>query len=331
MGDVWVYWDDVSPDGFSAMDRLFAAARKIAGTLRVSLCCVSMDRSAQEQKECLTSLGVDALLIAETEGGEFVRARVLAEMAKSYSPETILFPAQVSSSAIAAQTAMLLGTGLTADCTRLSLDGENRLVQTRPALGGETIADIICPYRRPQMATVRLHALEAATKNIEPRPPCAVLSYRPIYSGTDPLRSVQLDSTKQRRNIGEAKLIVAGGKGIGSRDGFRLLERVARHIGAALGATRAAVDAGFAGWNCQIGQTGTMVAPDLYIGFAISGSVQHIAGMHMAKRVIVVNNDPNAPFFDYADRAILADWREVAELILQTDFNRSFENNGGVT
>nr|HML49422.1 electron transfer flavoprotein subunit alpha/FixB family protein [Clostridia bacterium] len=200
-------------------------------------------------------------------------------------------------------------TGLTADCTGLSIDADGLLLQTRPAFGGRWMADILCKDRRPQMASVRPDVFPTPTDPLEDIAPLERVreeaeSYLTLLSRT-PLAQAQA--------LADAPAVIAGGKGIGSKKGFEKLERLAGLLGGAVGATRAAVDAGFADYSQQIGQTGRIVRPKLYIALAISGMAQHVLGMQGAQTVVAVNQDRHAPIFSYANHGIVADWEETVD------------------
>ena len=248
---------------------------------------------------------------AEDEMGKALALRRLAEREK---PEMMLFPSTLEFRTVAPMAAAMLETGLTADCTALALTEEGRLLQTRPALGGSVSVDILCETARPQMATVQENALPEP--RLLPRAEGAV-SREELYS--QPLLRVLSSSAAESRGIAlrDARVILSGGKGVGSRDGFAVLRTLAARIpGAAVGASRGAVSANLALYECQVGLTGEFVRPSLYIAFGISGAVQHLVGMRNSSRIIAVNTDPNAPIFDYSDVAIVAPWAAVAEELL---------------
>lgn len=259
-----------------------------------------------------TAIGADRELVCELECPNKSKAEILTRMIAEYSPHIVLFPATVMSSQVAAHTAARLDTGLCADCTELWMEGD-LLVMHRPAFGGGVEADIICPRHRPQMATVRPGSIKAAP----PLSPVPVrIPFTPDALPPDPVELIASVAAAASENIREADIIVSGGLGVGSREGFKLLAELAKKLGGQLGASRAAVDAGYADWSRQVGQTGSIVCPKLYLAFGISGAVQHIAGMHAAKCVISVNTDPRAPIFEYSDYAIVGDWRDFAEKLL---------------
>jgi electron transfer flavoprotein alpha subunit len=210
-----------------------------------------------------------------------------------------------------AMAAWHLKAGLTADCTSLCVkDGE--LLQTRPAFGNNIMAQIrtVSPI---QMATVRPDTFRAS--------PCPAAN--PAFfaeSFTDDTTRVTIEETVPYGNampLGQADIILAGGLGIGSAEGFAKLAAFAEKIGAAVAASRGAVDAGFAPYRCQVGMTGVTVGPKLYIAVGISGAVQHLSGMSGSDTVIAINTDPKAPIFDYADYGIVGDWESVIQKALE--------------
>lgn len=216
----------------------------------------------------------------------------------------VLAPATVRMRGIMPILAWYLGAGLTADCTGLAMDGE-RLLQTRPAFGNSVVADIqtVSPI---QMATVRPGTFSAVLRL------CAPTVVQEICAVTE--ESVLLEEMLAQQTdapLQQAEIIVAGGLGIGSKEGFERLSKLAERIGATVAASRSAVDAGLAPYRCQVGMTGVTVCPKLYIAVGISGAVQHIAGMSGAEKVIAINIDPKAPIFDYADYGIVGDWETV--------------------
>lgn len=232
----------------------------------------------------------------------------LAEKLTLWQNTVVLASATVQMRGIMPILARYLKAGLTADCTALSMDGSS-LLQTRPAFGNSLMATIKT-LSTIQMATVRPGTFQPAENPRqaqiipEDMPPAGRVSlreYQPFTEGVP---------------LGQAQIIIAGGLGIGSKEGFGKLEAAAAKLGAAVAASRSAVDAGFAPYRCQIGITGVTVCPKLYIAVGISGAVQHLSGMSGAEKVIAINADPKAPIFDYADYGIVADWEEVLEELL---------------
>lgn len=236
-----------------------------------------------------------------------------ARVIRQLGADSVLFPATVRGRFLSAWAAARLETGLTADCTALGVTEDGLLLQSRPAFGGNLTADILCKTSRPQMASVRpgvfpMPDVDACASvnpaSIREIPPEALRTYAKRMGFTPAENAVSLQ---------EAEVIVAGGKGVGSKKGFEKLFTLAGLLGGAVGATRSAVDAGYISYPHQIGQTGVTVRPKLYIGFGISGIVQHTVGMNSAKTVIAVNTDRLAPIFAHADYAVVGDWETVAD------------------
>ena len=227
-----------------------------------------------------------------------------------WKPEIILAPATIRLRGILPILAGLLKAGLTADCTDLQIL-EERLIQIRPAFGNHLMA-WIKSNSEIQMATVRQGVFRALAYNKEES---EVREYElNVLSKVEEVSYMPLENTCL---LNQAEIILAGGMGIGSRQNFKFLEEIAKKIGAGLGASRLAVDAGFAPYACQIGQTGITVHPKLYIAVGISGAVQHLAGMSGAETVVAINNDPKAPIFQYADYGIVGNWKEILTKMIE--------------
>ena len=238
----------------------------------------------------------------------------IAEALRQLQPDAALFPANVRGRFLSAWAAARLDTGLSADCTELSVTAEGWLLQSRPAFGGNLIADILCTEKRPQMASVR--------PGVFPMPSSC-------YASPKEMRTIAIEAPVQRlhcvsrtplpntTSIREAEVIVAGGKGIGSKAGFDKLRTLAELLHGTVGASRSAVDAGWASYAHQVGQTGSTVRPTLYIALGISGMVQHISGVSGAKTIIAVNKDRNAPIFNYADYGVVDDWERVVDAMIR--------------
>ncbi|NLE76988.1 MAG: electron transfer flavoprotein subunit alpha/FixB family protein, partial [Chloroflexi bacterium] len=208
-------------------------------------------------------------------------------------------------------------TGLTADCTGLTIDPETKnLLQTRPAFGGNIMATIICPNYRPQMATVRHRVFEMPTPTdgrsgeVVRKP--AILTEPEIDS-----KVVDFLIEEGEVNLADAKIIVSGGRGVKGPEGFEPVRELANVLGGALGASRSAVDAGWIPYAHQVGQTGRTVRPDLYIACGISGAIQHLAGMQTSRVIVAVNKDPEAPIFGVADYGIVGDLFQVVPALTE--------------
>ena len=230
------------------------------------------------------------------------------------APDSVLFPATVRGRFLSGWAAARLQTGLTADCTALGVTPDGLLLQSRPAFGGNLTADILCREKRPQMASVRPGVFPMPeTEGDVPAAPMEKLDVRPLR---DYLTREGFTPAQNAVSLQDAQVIVAGGKGVGSRKGFDKLFRLAALLGGAVGATRSAVDAGYIGYAHQIGQTGVTVRPRLYIVFGASGAIQHTVGMSAAKTVIAVNRDRLAPIFRSADYGVAADWEETIDVMI---------------
>jgi electron transfer flavoprotein alpha subunit len=210
-----------------------------------------------------------------------------------------------------------LQTGLTADCTGLDIDSDGNLIQIRPTYGGNIIASIISPNHRPQLASVRPNVF--AVRPAKPQGNLTLYkeSIEPEHL-EDRVRLVKSEEKEDAyRDVTEADILIVGGYGVGSKENFQKLEKLAIRMNAAIGATRKAVDEGWAPADVQVGQTGKTVAPSLYIGCGVSGALQHTIGMKNAKTIITINNNPAAPIFAMSDVAILGDCVEVCEALCE--------------
>ena len=210
-----------------------------------------------------------------------------------------------------------LYTGLTADCTGLDIDPSNgRLLQTRPAFGGNIMATIVCPNHRPQLATVRPKVFPAPYPGEPGRP--EIIRIKPpallLKSDVELLEFISEGGGGQ--SIADADVLIAGGRGVGSADGFKLLERLAGLLGGAVAASRSAVDSGWAPYRCQVGQTGKTVQPKLYIACGISGAIQHLVGMKSAEKIIAINSDPSAAIFSVADIGLVGEWKPIVQKLI---------------
>ena len=265
--------------------------------------------------------GADHVIIVEEESFKTyqtgIYTKAIAQIAREKKPEILLFGATPQGRDLAPRVANRLKTGLTADCTGLEIcPKEGILLQTRPAFGGNIMATIVCPDNRPQMATVRPGVMKKLPRD-------------PRRSGTREEIKIHLEekdfitrvleivqSTRNGVKLEDAKIIVAGGHGVDSLEGFKVLKTLAEELGAEVGASRAAVDAGWIGQDHQIGQTGKTVRPDLYIACGISGAIQHLAGMSQAKSVISINTDKRAPIVAASDVTFIGDMFQVVPMLI---------------
>lgn len=297
------------------------AESSVASTCRVVAVLAEAPRAAS-QASCLLEAGANEVLRCQDErfaqADSEVWASWISGLAKERHPETMLFGATAFGRELAPRIAVLLQTGLTADCTVLSIDPKTGLLQqTRPAFGGNLMATIECPAHRPQMATVR--------PGVFPASGVAPLAPRSAGAVTD----VELDAAVQPRvrrldveaisggAIAQAKRLVVVGRGIGSKKHLPLMKRLAELLDADVGCTRPLVENGWLDYAHQVGQTGASVAPELLLSLGVSGAIQHLAGMGGAQTVIAVNEDSSAPIFGAARYAVVGDCVEFAEELVR--------------
>ena len=245
-------------------------------------------------------------------GDESAFAIFLAEMIRQWGIQIVLAPATVQMRNIMPMLAWQLNAGLTADCTALRMEGE-QLIQTRPAFGNSLMADIRS-LSEIQMATIRPGTFRPEEQAVR-MSDIQTITYTP----NERVKLRSFGSFAQGKPLSQAEIIVAGGMGVGSKAGFEKLEALAKKLGGSLGASRTAVEAGFAPYRCQVGMTGITVCPKLYIAVGISGAVQHLAGMSGSGKVIAINSNSKAPIFDYADYGIVGDWEVVVDKLLKEE------------
>lgn len=275
----------------------------------------------QDYKEGFTNSGIDKVFVYEDESFENYSTetytKLIVDLVKEIEPQIFLIGATNQGRDLAPRISSSLKTGLTADCTGLDINDKGQLAATRPTFGGQLMATILC-RTYPQMATVRPKVFKPANqinyKNTE-------FVYKLIKS-EDFINNVELLEFIGNLNdtideLDSAEIIVAGGKGMKSEEGFKLLDEFANLIGAKVGASRGAVELGFAPHTAQIGQTGKTVSPKVYIACGISGAIQHTVGIMGSEHIICINNDPNAPIFDVADTGIVADVFEVLPKLIK--------------
>ncbi|MFZ5769736.1 MAG: FAD-binding protein [Bacillota bacterium] len=270
----------------------------------------------------LIARGADEVLVVDDPALGDLREEpvvvALADLVRERKPEIFLFGATALGRSLAPRLAARLGTGLTADCTGLDIDPERRiLVQTRPAFGGNLMAVVVCPRRRPQMATARPRVFRPLAPDPSRRGEvitCPVDGSR-LLSRTRLLDYVE--EATETVKLEDADVIVAGGRGLGGPEHFSLIFELARLMGGAVGASRAAVDAGWIPYCHQVGQTGKTVAPKVYIAVGISGAIQHLAGMSSADVIVAINKNPQAPIFKVANYGIVGDLFEVVPALTE--------------
>ncbi len=308
---------------------LLHKGRELADILKVPLLAALIGHDLSSSAQSLIEYGADRVIVADHPSLEgFIDelyGEVLSRIIRTFRPEILLAGATSIGRSFIPKVATQIGTGLTADCTELSIDSEKRLLlQTRPAFGGNIMATIICPQKRPQMATVRPKVMKRGL----PRPGCSGeivavdWDWSQITSPTTLLEIVEEVSEKVR--LAEADVIITGGRGLQEGRHFAIIRELADLLNAAVGASRGAVDAGWISYAHQVGQTGKTVAPKLYMAIGVSGAVQHLVGMQSSDTIVAINMDPHAPIFDVASYGIVGDLFEVVpEMIRQLKARRN--------
>ncbi|MFC1949325.1 FAD-binding protein [Chloroflexota bacterium] len=299
---------------------LLSRGRELADTLDTELCAVCMGYNIKEAEQ-LISYGADRIYLVDDpalgDHSEELYVGQLVRLIQEHKPEIVLTGATSLGRSFIPRVAATLKTGLTADCTGLDVDTENRLLlQTRPAFGGNIMATIICQSRRPQMATVRPRVF--ARNKLEGRKGQVIqIDFdREQVTAKTKLLNFIADLTEMVK-IEDADIIVSGGRGLGKPENFQLIEELASALGAAVGSSRPPVDDGWIPYPHQVGQTGKTVRPKLYIACGISGSVQHMAGMQTSECIVAINNDPEAPIFEIATYGIVGDLFKIVPMLTE--------------
>lgn len=292
---------------------LLGEGRKLADKLGVELTALLIGSGIKKLSDTLFEYGAEKVFVVDSKEYDKYTTEAytaaLVETIHQKKPEIVLLGATTIGRDLAPRSSARLKTGLTADCTSLDIDLEKRLIlQTRPAFGGNVMATIICPNHRPQMSTVRPGVME---KSAPEKGKKGLLEEIKVATPDIKIKVAKIvKETKKQVALTDANIIISGGRGAGA-DGFKLIQKVAEILGAEMGASRAAVDAGFIGKEHQVGQTGQTVKPELYIACGISGAIQHLAGMQSSRTIVAINKDPNAPIFKMCDFGIVGDIKEV--------------------
>jgi len=327
-GEVWVFAEADGGRLAGATTELLGKGRELADKLGVRLGAVLLGSGVRPLADELFACGSDVVYIADHEALSPYRtlpyARIVGALASERRPEVVLYGATPVGRDLAPRIASALRTGLTADCTDLQIGDydtggatyREKLLQIRPAFGGNILATIVTPHRTPQMATVREGVMRAPERRAGRCGEICEIPYGPTDADLA-VRVLERRIEEKRVDLKAAPIIVAGGYGMGSREGFRLVEELARVLGGVVGASRAAVDAGFIHRDHQVGQTGTTVRPKLYVACAISGSIQHRAGMAESAKIVAINRDPCAPIFEIAHYGIVGDVHEAIPRMIE--------------
>jgi len=323
-GEVWVFAEQEDGTLSDVPLELMSKGRELADRLSVPLAALLLGDDVEEAAERLIAHGADRVYLVQDERLDHYQAtsygRVICGLIEKHKPQICMFGATPIGRDLAPTVASAMRCGLTADCTDLQIGDhteaktkevhKNLLLQIRPAFGGNIIATIVNPGRWPQMATVREGVMPMGVAD-ESRTGEIVRCEAGLEGVTLPLTVHETHRRAKKVNLKAARVIVAGGAGVGSRDNFKKIWGLANCLGAAVGGSRAAVDLGFVDHDHQIGQTGTTVRPALYIACGISGAVQHRAGMQESAKILAINSDPDAPIFSVAHYGIVGDLNDV--------------------
>ena len=312
---LWVYAEQRAGQLQDVTLELLGQGRTLADKLGVELSAVLLGHQVRGLGDKLFEYGADKVYLVDHPALENYTAEPYAEamsaLVRKYKPEALLAGATSIGRGFIARVAIQVNAGLTADCTELDVDVEKRLLlQTRPAFGGNIMACIVCPDHRPQMATVRPKVFAP----LAPVPGRTGELIEEALNLKDPVVRVleTVNAMQNEVNVAGAEFIVTGGRGVGAPENFKLLEDLADALGgAAIGASRAAVDAGWISSFHQVGQTGKTVRPKIYIACGVSGQIQHLVGMSSSDTIIAINKDPDAPIFGVADIGIVGDLFQV--------------------
>lgn len=320
---VWVFVETCQ-DGRRVRDvthELLSIGKKLKDELKEELCAILLGNDAAGLCDELASYGADKIYLVENPRLDVyntdVFSTVITALITRHKPSIMLYPATITGRDLAPRVAGAIGAGLTADCTGLAIK-DGLLLQTRPAFGGNIMADILCPNTRPQMSTVRPNVM----KKNQPVPGARAVVVRENMTIDKNLARVKVVERKIIRDHGgdklsEARVIVSGGRGVKSREKFKMLEELAGLLGGTVGASRAAVDMGLKPKPHQVGQSGTTVSPKLYLSCGISGAVQHIVGMRSSDVIISINKDPNAPIFNVSKYGIVGNLHEILPKLIE--------------
>ena len=318
---VWVFAEQRDGKVKSVSLELLAKARELAVGLKTEVCAVCFGHAVQDIQQ-LINHGADKVFLVDnpelaSNPEDYLTAQ-LSGLIQQYKPEIVLAGATALGRSFIPRVAAKVQCGLTADCTGLEIDFEKRqLLQTRPTFGGNIMATIICPSSRPQMSTVRPRTFKKSTPDAGHQGKIIKLDFQKdgMTARSHLLKFVEDVSDKIK--LDEADVIVAGGRGLGKPENFRLIAELAATMGAALGSSRPPVDEGWIPYSHQVGQTGRTVAPKLYIACGISGAVQHLAGMQTANTIVAINSDPSAPIFEIATYGLVGDLFTIVPLLTQ--------------
>jgi electron transfer flavoprotein alpha subunit/NAD-dependent dihydropyrimidine dehydrogenase PreA subunit len=329
--DVWIVAEIKDGNVRNVSYELLGKAKELADEINQDACVLLLGDNVKRFAQEFSNRGAKKIYIAEHEALKDyyteTYSSVITGIISKYNPNIVLYPATINGRDLAPRVAATLELGLTADCTGLSIR-DGLLLQTRPAFGGNIMADIICPATRPQMATVRPNVMEKAPILGENN---AEIIEVPVKVDLQNLKVKTKEliigtATACGIPVCEADTIVSGGRGVGSKENFKLIEDLANVLNAAVGASRVAVDQGWIPKSQQVGQSGNTVSPKIYIACGISGTIQHLVGMKSSDIIIAINKDLDAPIFNIANYGIVGDLCEILPLLTKAIEKKLSEN-----
>lgn len=324
---VYVFAQQVDNEISSIAFELLGKAKDLAKDLSTDVTAVLIGSDVKGLADQLAEYGADKVIVVDDPELKDYRtepyAHALSSVINKYKPEIMLVGATAIGRDLGPRVSARVATGLTADCTVLEIGDfplqavpgqeqlHNQLLMTRPAFGGNTIATIACPYNRPQMATVRAGVMQ----KIEPikGARAVVEEFNPGFTPDNKYVEILdiVKSVAETVDIMDAKILVSGGRGVGSPENFKILEDLAEVLGGTVSCSRAVVDSGWKPKDLQVGQTGKTVRPNVYFAIGISGAIQHVAGMEESDLIVAINKDEDAPIFDVADYGLVGDLNKI--------------------
>ena len=331
---VYVFAQQVDNEISSIAFELLGKAKDLAKDLSTDVTAVLIGSEVKGLADQLAEYGADKVIVVDDPELKDYRtepyAHALSSVINKYKPEIMLVGATAIGRDLGPRVSARVATGLTADCTVLEIGDfplqavpgqeqlQNQLLMTRPAFGGNTIATIACPYNRPQMATVRAGVMQ----KIEPikGAKAVVEEFNPGFTPDNKYVEILdiVKSVAETVDIMDAKILVSGGRGVGSPENFKILEDLAEVLGGTVSCSRAVVDSGWKPKDLQVGQTGKTVRPNVYFAIGISGAIQHVAGMEESDIIVAINKDADAPIFDVADYGIVGDLNKIVPKLTES-------------
>ena len=326
---VYIYAQQVDNELSSISFELIGKAKELANDLGTDVTAVLLGSNVKALADELGEYGADKVIVVDDPKLETYRtepyAQALSAVINEYKPDIMLVGATAIGRDLGPTVSARVATGLTADCTKLEIGNfpinaipgkedeqkHNQLLMTRPAFGGNTIATIACPDNRPQMATVRPGVMQKLPKEVGRK--AEVIEFNPTLEENNRYVEIQeiVKAVGNVENIMDAKILVSGGRGVGSKENFQLLQDLADVLGGMVSCSRAVVENGWLAPDYQVGQTGKTVRPQIYFAIGISGAIQHVAGMEESDLIVAINKDEDAPIFDVADYGLVGDLNKI--------------------